>query len=202
MGIKCCPPSHNRSSHEQLHPLSNRHTFAKARHIPCSIVIVCLVFAELPRAHEYRRFRKSDVYGSYEVAMNCQKCNSEIDYRFLTNCAQCGCAVEPASAELNPNLSTPTTLRKRLGWVRRLINAAYVLTISMFGTISGVITFAVATMFLGMIERAIYPPNPNVSGCGRGELISILMLLSGAFLGTVGAAVFAVSRPIFRPQNR
>ena len=134
--------------------------------------------------------------------MNCQECNTEIDYRFLTNCAQCGCAVETASAELNPTLPTPTTVRKRLGWVRRLVNTAYVLTLSMFGTISGTITFAVATMFLGMIERAIYPPNPNVHGCGRGQLISIVMLFSGAFLGTVGAAVFASSRPIFRPQNR
>ena len=163
---------------------------------------LCLFLRNFLLVHECVRFLASDVSGIFEVAMNCQNCNTKIDYRFLTNCIECGCAVAPALVELNPNLSTPTAVGKRLGWVRRLINAAYVLTISMFGTISGIITFAVATMFLGMIERAIYPPNPNVHGCGRGQLISIVMMLSGAFLGTVGAAVFASSRPIFRPQNR
>jgi hypothetical protein len=138
---------------------------------------------------------------SNEVAMNCQSCNTRIDYRFVTNCEECGCPVEPAGvSEYHPNLESPAPVKKRLGWMGRLINTIYVLTVSTFGLVSGTIIFAIATMFLGMIERAIYPPNPNVSGCGRGQLISLIMMTSGAFLGTVGAAAFSARRPVFKSQ--
>ena len=120
--------------------------------------------------------------------MNCQSCNAEIDYRFLTNCAHCGGEVEGASV---PQVSSRelVSLESSLTWTQCLVNVAYVLTTSTAGMIAGAV---VVYVFAGMVYLALYPgPVTNSTECGRGMAVGMLSILFGAFLGVVGGSVFA-----------
>ena len=119
--------------------------------------------------------------------MNCQSCNAEIDYRFLTNCAHCGAEVERASVpQVVPE---PEAAELGINWKQCLVNIAYVLTTSTTGMITGA---AVVYFCAGIVYRALFPgPVTNSVECGRGMAVAMLSILSGAVLGVVGGSVFA-----------
>ena len=126
--------------------------------------------------------------------MNCQSCSARVDYLFVTNCAYCGSKIEASGVtQINPFPELPVA--KRSGWAATLVNIAYTLATSSAGMISGVVAayclFAVAyQIFFRSIENAH-------RGCGGPEmLIGMLSVCSGAYLGAVGGAVFAVKRPL------
>jgi len=139
-----------------------------------------------------KTFQESDISGITRLAMNCESCNTTIDYRFQTNCAHC--ESEQASLPM-PLIQAPTaSVEKRFTWTRRVISLAYILTISAAGMISGTVVLYIATAFT--VTAVLIPlgvPNP---GCGTGCLIGFLALASGAFLGTVGGTVFAMKHPV------
>lgn len=124
--------------------------------------------------------------------MNCQSCNTKIDYRFLSNCTECGCAVEPTdAAQLAPlpQFQAVEPIRKHLTWTRHLVNLGYLLVSSMAGLMIG----SVVILYGGaLIIRAMDVP----MGCGTGSAIGLLLLVVGAFLGTIGGSAFAVKRPL------
>jgi len=127
--------------------------------------------------------------------MNCQSCNTTIDYRFQTNCAHC--ETEQASLPVVPIEAPMASVEKRFTWPRRVVNLLYILISSAAGMISGgvVLYFAGAiiyTTFLRSYDNAIH------SCGGPGEAIAILSIWAGAFLGTVGGSVFAMKKPICR----
>jgi hypothetical protein len=124
--------------------------------------------------------------------MNCQSCNTEIDYRFLSNCTVCGCAVEPTEGsqpELLPQFQPFEPVRRRLTWTGRLVNLGYLLVSSAAGLMIG----SVVILFGGVLTiKAV-----GVSmGCGTGSMVGFLLLVVGAFLGTIGGSAFAVKRPL------
>jgi hypothetical protein len=125
--------------------------------------------------------------------MNCQSCDTTIDYRFQTNCARC--ETKEANLPILPIEAPIDSLKKRLTWVKRVVNFLYVLISSAAGMISG----GVVLYFAGaIIYRAFLRSNDNVphSCGGPGEAIAILSIWGGAFLGTVGGSVFAMKKPI------
>ena len=125
--------------------------------------------------------------------MNCQSCSARIDYRFETNCTYCGSQIKASGvAQINP--FTEVQVANSSGWARSVINVSYTLATSTAGMISGVVTgyclFVVAyQLFLRSIDNAY-------RGCGPEMLVGMLSVCAGAFLGTVGGAVFAVKRPL------
>lgn len=145
-----------------------------------------------------KAFRMSDFSGGEsEGAMNCQSCNASIDYKYLTNCGQCGRELNQAT------LSPPETAAKRplvdggnkaFTWKHRLLNFWYVITASFVGMISGatVLYFSAAIILIPLNGPETYPGE----NCARGMAIGWLSILSGAFLGIVGGTVFSVKNPI------
>jgi hypothetical protein len=128
--------------------------------------------------------------------MNCQSCNNEIDYRFLSNCEQCGGAVEPAGvSQLAPITNQPRA--KRATWVRRLANLIYLLASSIAGMVSGAVAlyFCFALLCMTVLNHIDFGEDPSTS-CARGTFITFMTILAGAFLGTIGGTVFAVKRPL------
>ena len=129
--------------------------------------------------------------------MNCRNCNTEIDYRFLTNCTHCNCEVEGVTAsvlQVDPAPDPPLT------WNQYLVNIAYVLVTSGVGMVSG----AVVVYFSAAIAYSIFLttlPNPS-DECARGMALGMLSILSGAFLGTVGGSILAVKRPLCKSTSR
>jgi hypothetical protein len=121
--------------------------------------------------------------------MNCQSCNTGIDYLYLTNCEHCGSEVERANLNVPPAESDSP--EKSLTWGQGLINVTYLFAVAIVGLTAG----AVVLYFLGaMIYIAFFSGgggNPGDS-CARGTAAAVLSILSGAFLGTVGGSVFAI----------
>lgn len=132
--------------------------------------------------------------------MNCQSCNTTIDYRFLTNCPHC----ETEQTDLLPlapvvDLHTVEAVENRLTWTRRLINLAYLVTIAMAGLCLGavVIYCGTAVTFIAVLTP-LGVPSP---GCGTGHMIGLLAIFTGAFLGTIGGSVFAVKNPVCKAAS-
>lgn len=130
--------------------------------------------------------------------MNCQNCNTRIDYRFVTNCERCGCAVE-TEGQLKPNsipdIQPVESAQKSLSWRRKIVNLLYVLASSVMGMISGAVIVYVGA---GLVYSAMYSgveENPSVA-CSRGMAVGFLSIVVGAFLGTVGGSAMAVKRPL------
>ena len=124
--------------------------------------------------------------------MNCQSCNTKIDYRFLSNCTVCGCAVEPTEGsqpELLPQFQPVEPVRKRLTWTKLLVNLGYLLVSSVAGLLIGSVVIMVGGV---LIIKAV----GVTMGCGTGSFVGFLMLHGGAFLGTIGGSAFAVKRPL------
>jgi hypothetical protein len=127
--------------------------------------------------------------------MNCQSCNTRIDYLFETNCSQCGCAVEPSGLTPNstPDIQPPNTH----SWKRVIGNLAYLLASSVAGMISGAVLVYVGA---AIVFNAIYSgvdENPSVA-CARGSAIAFLSIVVGAFLGTILGSALAIKRPLLK----
>jgi len=125
--------------------------------------------------------------------MNCQSCNSIIDYRFVTNCAHCG--AEATQADPPPNLVE--SIDKSLTWTQRLINLAYVFVGAIAGMVSGgvVLYFLGAIFYINFLSGSTGNPGRD---CARGTAFAALSILSGAFLGTIGGTTFAIKKPLCR----
>jgi hypothetical protein len=129
--------------------------------------------------------------------MNCQSCNTTIDYRYQTNCANCGSIIERATSVPEIPNTDPPPAETDHPWTRRAVNTAYVLISSFVGMISGavVIYFCTAFVFLAFVESS-----GNAShDCARGTAIGVLAILSGGFLGTIGGSVLATLNPLCKP---
>ena len=125
--------------------------------------------------------------------MNCQSCDTTIDYRFQTNCARC--ETTEANLPILPIEAPIDSLKKRLTWVKRVVNFLYLLISSAAGMISGgvVLYFAGAIIYRTFLMS--HDSVPHSCG-GPAEAIAILSIWGGAFLGTVGGSVFAMKKPI------
>lgn len=124
--------------------------------------------------------------------MNCRNCNTIINYNYITNCPQCGCAVEEGDL---PKLDPSTTPRKKNRvWPCYAANFIYVLVTSGVGMISGavVLYFSGAVIYMALSSPDTYPGE----SCARGTALAVLSILMGGFLGTIGGAVFGVKHPV------
>jgi hypothetical protein len=123
--------------------------------------------------------------------MNCQTCNSSIDYRFATNCADCGS--EATQIDAPPDLVY--SIEKFLTWKQRLVNLTYVLASAFAAMISGAVVF----YFLGALFYIAFlsglAANPG-DQCARGNACVVWSILIGAFLGTIGGTTFAIRKPL------
>lgn len=126
--------------------------------------------------------------------MNCETCNTTIDYHFLTNCPNC----EPTQQAVNPipDIHATEPVKRKHTWPRRIVNTLYTLTVSMASMFFG----AMIVIFSAMIAfNTILKDTDNTThDCGRGQMIGILCLLIGGFLGTVAGSAFAVKRPVWK----
>jgi hypothetical protein len=135
--------------------------------------------------------------------MNCQSCNTRIDYRFVTNCPQCGSAIEhEGEAEFQPvsNSQPAERVKKRVSLGRILVNSVYVVFISGTGLVLGAVGVLTGAKLFFEVFDALFP-NALQIGCGTGSLIGFLCFCGGAFLGTIGGAAFAIRRPIFKTRS-
>lgn len=133
--------------------------------------------------------------------MNCQRCNTRIDYLYLTNCVHCGCAIEPAGAsELQPLPEVPPleSFQKRLTWKQLFANLAYLLVSSISFMVSGAVVVWVGAGFIMNVLIDFFDPVQTPGEyCGFGMAVGYLSILVGGFLGTMGGAAVAVKRPIY-----
>ena len=122
--------------------------------------------------------------------MNCRNCNTIINYNYVTDCPQCGCAVEERDL---PKLDPLTTSRKQNRVWSHLANLIYVLVASGVGLISGAVVtyFSAALLFSALSSPETYPGE----NCAKGAAVGMLSIMLGAFLGTIGGAVFSVKHP-------
>jgi len=126
--------------------------------------------------------------------MNCQSCNTTIDYRFQTYCSDC--ETERVDLLAIDQIHVPVESKNRLTWTRRGVNLIYLLTISAAAMISG----AVVLYFGAAITAAAFLRSTStaVHNCAEGERLAILSIWLGAFLGTVGGSVLAVKNPVWK----
>jgi hypothetical protein len=128
----------------------------------------------------------------HEVAMNCQNCNTTIDYRFQTNCEHC----ETEQTSLSPGIliQAPIESVNHATWTRRIVNLLYILISSAAGMVSGavVVYFGTAMMFMAFVSSTGDPSHD----CSRGMFIGFLAITTGAFLGTIGGSILAVKNPL------
>ena len=146
-------------------------------------------------------FRESDVSGINEVTMNCQSCDTRIDYRFLTNCVDCGNALNAVGVAEVDLMPPAPPVEKRVTRTRRLINLVYVLASSIAGMISGAagLYFGYALVCIMVLNHIDFDESPGTS-CARGTAFAYLSIMIGAFLGIVGGTAFAVKKPLFKSQ--
>ena len=123
--------------------------------------------------------------------MNCQSCNSRIDYRFVTNCADCGAEATP----IDPPQNLVESIEEALTWKQRLVNLAYVFAAAIAGLFSGAVTlyFLGAMFYITFLSDLGGTPGER---CARGTAFAGLSILSGAFLGTIGGTAFAIKKPL------
>ena len=127
--------------------------------------------------------------------MNCRNCNTRIDYNYVSECPQCGCAMEGSGL---PKLD-PTTSGKESRWPYYVANVIYVLVTSAVGMVGGavVVYFTAAIAYIALSSPETVPGEH----CAQGMAIGMLSLLTGGFLGTVGGAVFGVKHPARSEAN-
>lgn len=132
--------------------------------------------------------------------MNCRSCNTTIDYKFLSDCSECGTEVKPEIVSqpielFNEVPSAPQ--EKRVSWSRGVANVLYVLITSLAGMVSGavVVYFTAGMFFMALLSSG--SDNPHES-CSRGMAIGMLSILSGAFLGTAGGSAYATKHFVIK----
>lgn len=128
--------------------------------------------------------------------MNCRSCNTIINYNYLSDCPQCGCAVE--RTEL-PKLDPSAGAQEDRNWSHYLTNIGYVLSASFVGMIAGalVLYFSAGVIYRTLASPETYPGQH----CGRGMALAMLSILAGGFLGTVGGTAFSIKHPIRFPEK-
>src|SRR6185503_3047274 len=114
----------------------------EARHIPCTFVISSL-FSATFRRNCSREISRVRCLRHHEDTMNCQSCNTRVDYLFLTNCEQCGNQVGPADVSQVDLMHLDPIVEPRLNWKRRVVNLVYVLMSSLAGLVSGAVALYV-----------------------------------------------------------
>ena len=124
--------------------------------------------------------------------MNCESCNTRIDYRFLTSCPHCGCEIKRADLP-QKDCELDQSVEPVLTWKEEAINVAHIFGSSVAGMISGAV---VVYLFVGIIYLALTGGPDRVSSCGWGSVIGFFSIVSGAFVGTIGGCVLAVKRPL------
>ncbi len=126
--------------------------------------------------------------------MNCQSCNTSIDYHFLKNCPHCDFEVECGQpvgvVRVLPSAGSVEKVRTRK---RFLITLTYILA----NSFAGMITVSVVVFFAGQWVYLTFFDDPR-GGCGRGMVIGLLLILSGVFLGTMAGCAFAMKHPIYK----
>lgn len=127
--------------------------------------------------------------------MNCQSCNTSIDYYFLKNCPHCDCEVECANpaVDLLPGLPSAEPLEKVRTRKRLLITLTYILA----NSFAGMITVSVLFFSVGRWVYLTFLDDPR-GGCDRGLVFGLLMISSGVFLGTIAGCAFAMKHPIYK----
>ena len=133
--------------------------------------------------------------------MNCERCNTTIDYRFLTKCANCELEqVDPSTADPIPDFQAVQSIQRKRSWTKPVVNILYLLVSSMAGLVSGavVIYFGTAIVCIAFLPSTGNPTND----CAIGSAIAALSILMGAFLGTIGGSVFAVKNPLCKPSGQ
>lgn len=126
--------------------------------------------------------------------MNCKKCNAVIDYNYLTACPQCGAAVEVG------DLPQFVPEKKKCAWGYYVGNIIYVLTTAAAGAFTGAVTIWLS---VGAVYKAVVSPDKYPGEhCAQGMMIGMLSIMIGAFLGTVGTAVFSVKHPILKGWSK
>ena len=125
--------------------------------------------------------------------MNCKSCNARIDYRFVSNCEECGCKIQPAGLPQSNPLQMP---EPRLTWIQKVINAVYILVGSMAGLISGGV--GVYYSYVIIYRVFLYSPQERSTSCGGPDVILLLLVLASAYLGMVGGTVFTLRKPLCR----
>ena len=132
--------------------------------------------------------------------MICESCSAVIDYRFLMNCEYCDSEILQTEFNSFPKVQSSETCEKSPGWKKRLANTAYIFASSIAGMISGAV---VLYLLAGITYAAFWRSSGNPSlDCSRGSAIAFLSIVVGAYLGTVGASVFAVKCPPFGRADR
>ena len=129
--------------------------------------------------------------------MNCRNCNTNIDYTYITNCPQCGYAVEAGDLpKLDPSTTSP---KKNRLWLYSLANVVYVLVGAAGGMVAAAVVmyFSVAVIYIALSTPERYPGQ----NCARGMALGMLSILLGGFLGTAGGAVFALKHPIVTAKH-
>jgi hypothetical protein len=89
------------------------------------------------------------------------------------------------------------SVEKRFTWTRRVVNLAYLLTISAAAMVSS----AMVLYFGGTIIYALFFSNTvnTYHSCGgTGEAVAAYSILTGAFLGTVGGSILATKNPVWK----
>jgi hypothetical protein len=137
--------------------------------------------------------------------MNCQSCNTRIDYLYLTNCADCGCAIDAIGASQQQPLPEPPPLeafQKRLTWKRRLVNVGYVFfSASSFMLTGATIVVFVSACLAHVIIDILDPVQMPGEYCRFGQALGLISIVVGGFLGTMFGTVIAVKRPIYRAES-
>lgn len=125
--------------------------------------------------------------------MNCQNCTARIDYRFLTSCAYCGSKVDASGvSQIDP--FPELQVAKRPVW-KTLITIVYTLASSAAGMVSGAVAgYVLLAVLYEIFLRGTESAHNGCCSCGI--LLGMLSVFGGAYLGTVGGAVFGVKRPI------
>ncbi len=124
--------------------------------------------------------------------MNCENCNTTIDYRFLTNCEHC----DAEQTGLSPGvlIQAPIEPVNHATWTRRVVNFLYLMVSSAAGMISGAVVVYFGAAFICITFMS---PSGNPSyDCARGNAIAMLSIITGAFLGTIGGSILAVKNPL------
>ena len=164
---------------------------ASCRHAHCSIVIPLGFRGMLSQ----KTFQESDISGITRFEMNCQSCNTTIDYRFQTNCAHC--ETDQPSLLVAPIEAPIASVEKRFTWTRRVVNLMYLLTISAAAMVSSALVLycGSAIIYAHFLRNTV---NTSHSCGGTGEAIAAFSILTGAFLGTVAGSVLATKNPVWK----
>jgi hypothetical protein len=135
--------------------------------------------------------------------MDCQTCNTRLDYRFLTTCEQCGNAVGPAEVSELDSMPAYEPGEKGCAWKRSVANVIYVLASSVAGMLSGavILYFSFALLCITVLNHIDFGDRTPGASCARGAFMTALAILIGAFLGTVGGSAFAMKRPLFKTSS-